>query len=390
MENWTWFIIGLLVLIVGGILLLAKQTREPIMRFINTTLVKGKKLSSKKSIATPILLVLTTLLYLGVAVQSLFVGAEWFGIVMLSLITLVALAFVMILIDGYRTNILFFSGIGTNNLVILGNLGGVAQRYFARVKDKDFNPATGKVVPNSTVQQDFYTSWFLNYLANKWDIYYKGLNTKLLKPDWCASVRIPHAQVYPWTTNECKVKGLAHNVQAALTFEIEDIGEFLYLNGSDVVVESVKPDYESALRTFFSERGNREGYDVRSILGISTEGKMDKAFRKGVWRPTVKSAKDCGRKLVNIAIADIVPASTKIRDIEERQALAEAIKKAAVTEAEGTAESNRLVNDVQIKYEKTLKQEGVDRMALAIEKQKGAGTLVVGQAGTTVAIPATK
>jgi len=363
------------------------------------------------SVLVPILLVLVTLLYLGLALLSLFTGAVWFGVLMLSSATLVIFTFVLIGLDAYLgSNIFFFSSIGTNNFVILGNLGGRAIRYFARVKNKDFDPATGKRVRNTDKQgkavdtprrqQDFYTSWFLNYLANTWDIYYKGLNTKVLIPEWCDGPRIPHAQVYPWTTDECKVKGLAHNVKGVLTFEIEDMGRYLYLNGKDAVEESVKPDYESALRAFFAKQGEKKDengkyvYDVRKILGISTEGegRMDPDFKEQVWNPTVASALEAGRVFVNIAIADIVPASTKIRGIEERQAEAEATKKALVTEAEGKAEADRLVNDVQIAYERELKQLGVDRTALAIEKQTAAGTLVINQgpAQSPIVIPASR
>lgn len=350
----------------------------------------------------PFLIAIAILLFsLGFGTLLLFNSYEVCGLTLLVLTLILVLVIYLIALDAYgKKNYLFFSGIGTNNFVILGNLGGVAIRYLARIKGHNYDPKTGrrvyreKQMPDGTIvqeemeQQNFYDNWFLNYLANYWDIYYKGLNTKLLKPDWCDSTRIPHAKVRPWKTDECKVKGLAHNTHATLTFEQSDLSMYLYLNWSDVLDEILKPDYESNLRAFFATQGEKKDYDVRKILGVNTEGKMDKEFEKQVWNPTVASAQKYGNELVNIAIADIVPANEDVRKGVERQALAEINKKATITEAEGASKADRLNGKVRVDIETRLRQAGVDRMALAVEKQPTAKTLVVSPSPQTpLAIP---
>ena len=302
-------------------------------------------------------------------------------------------------LDGKTSQVLFFVGIGANNFVILGNLGNIPQMYFARIAGASFDPITGKRDEGKTKQKDFYDSWIFNYLANTWDIYYKGLNTKLIKPEWCNDPRIPFAQAYKYNTDECKVAGLPYTVISTLIVEQDDLSLYLYFGGKDPFEESGKPNYEGALREYFGYKGKDPGYDVRQILGLRTEGQMDGDFNDRVWTPTKALAKKLGRVLSEIAIEDILPGNEAARNAQQLVATATQQKMATITKAEGDAQAIELtsvaqaaadqrVGDVRVNVEQRLRKLGVDRMALAVENNKNLRTVIIGeQKGVGVMLP---
>lgn len=306
------------------------------------------------------------------------------AVVLATLVTLVLLAYPLVLVDSITTKLLFFKGVDQNCIVALSTIGGHIVRFFARVEGKNFNPVTG--FRNNGKQSDFYSSPILNHFANFWGIYYKGINTKLVKPDWCDSHQIPHSEEMTIETLEAEVAGIPFTINTIVVTEKTDMMKYFVLGTSKDPFKVVMADYNSEMRNFSYKRGeipvDTKEINYRTIFGIKTEITKDDDFEKGPYKALQNSCTTYGLEVTNISIGPIYPTDPRDRDLLTQEARAEITRRTKITEAKGTSEATAIEADgnakaikvegeAKIAYERELIKAGVapsHRNAMALEK----------------------
>lgn len=354
---------------------------------------------------------LVVILYVALLTASLILEVDILTVVLGAIGTLVGVATFLILIDAlYFKLFLIHMRIGENNFVLLGNLDGVVELYLARRRGYDYNPKTGKLVQQNqydgngnvigepVTQSDYYESPFLNWLANKWGVYYKGLNMKPILPTWVAKeggdYRIPFTKIHEISTDGCLAAGLSFITDTSLIVDQVDLSKYLVISDEDAF-KQIEIDYKAGLRTYFVKKGEelatgKEGHKIhtriREIAGVKTEGQMEELFKEEVYDVVVATANRVGKCINNLSLINIRAGNTNTETAEERILIAQQKKQEAILASEGEAQAIRNVSvekaaaikregDQKVGLEKEMKKEGIDRLAVAIENHQG--TLVI-------------